>query len=266
MSIRFLCPECGKKLEIDDRHAGRTVECPRCGLPMIVPELAAEEYLPEESLPEDESAQRPSLSDEDAMPEDEASPIEAELQPTSPAAEEPAWASMPRRSPSRPRPGKQPKYKEAEAETPLVPPMMKIDFEDLIDMTAMVDIVFFLLIFFLVTSMNALDSTIPLPAPTPQAGTSGGAGSTPTSVDGEDSSITVNIDRNDTIRIDGVEVTGQRDLLFKLRDLKNGPGRPEKLLVVGSSDASHGVAVMVLDAGHEVGMESVQLAVRDDNE
>jgi len=24
-----------------------------------------------------------------------------------------------------------------------------------------------------------------------------------------------------------VEVTGQRDLLFKLRDLRNGPGRPE---------------------------------------
>lgn len=262
MSIRFLCPECGKKLEIDDRHAGRTVECPRCGLPMIVPE--AEEYAPpQEPLPEEASLPESSLSGDDAIPEDAASPIE---DPRLPVSEEGAWPSLPRRLPSRATSRRQPKYKEAEAEAPLVPPMMKIDFEDLIDMTAMVDIVFFLLIFFLVTSMNALDSTIPLPAPTPQAGTSGGAGSTPTSVEGEDSTITVNIDRNDTIRIDGVEVTGQRDLLFKLRDLKNGPGRPEKLLVVGSSDASHGMAVMVLDAGHEVGIESVQLAVRDDNE
>lgn len=228
---------------------------------MIVPE--AEEYAPpQESLSEEESLPESSLSGDDAIPEVAASPIEEELHPTSPVGKELARTQLSRRA----SPRRQPKYKEAEAEAPLVPPMMKIDFEDLIDMTAMVDIVFFLLIFFLVTSMNALDSTIPLPAPTPQAGTSGGAGSTPTSVEGEDSTITVNIDRNDTIRIDGVEVTGQRDLLFKLRDLKNGPGRPEKLLVVGSSDASHGMAVMVLDAGHEVGIESVQLAVRDDNE
>src|ERR1700741_194264 len=36
---------------------------------------------------------------------------------------------------------------------------------DLIDMTAMVDIVFFLLIFFMVTSMQALEAVINLPTP-----------------------------------------------------------------------------------------------------
>jgi biopolymer transport protein ExbD len=241
---------------------------------MIVPDLEPDS-APEEHTPIEESPSPQDFPPEESPPV-EASlaseapryPFEDQLAPTPPVVEEQISTPGPltRRPPPRQMPAKKQTYREAEAETPLVPPMMKIDFEDLIDMTAMVDIVFFLLIFFLVTSMNALDSTIPLPAPTPQAGSSGGAGSTPTSVDGEDSSITVNIDRNDTIRIDGVEVTGQRDLLFKLRDLKNGPGRPEKLLVVGSSDASHGVAVMVLDAGHEVGMESVQMAVRDDNE
>ena len=37
--------------------------------------------------------------------------------------------------------------------------------KDLIDMTAMVDIVFFLLIFFLVTSMQSIEAVINLPSP-----------------------------------------------------------------------------------------------------
>src|SRR5262245_17943939 len=44
--------------------------------------------------------------------------------------------------------------------------------EDLIDMTAMVDIVFFLLIFFMVTSMQAIESVIGLPTPQAQASSS----------------------------------------------------------------------------------------------
>jgi biopolymer transport protein ExbD len=147
-----------------------------------------------------------------------------------------------------------------------VKPPHPINFEELIDMTAMVDIVFFLLIFFLVTSMHALDSTIPMPPPNPEAGSGGAGGSTTVSAEAEDIQIIVNIDRNDVIRIEGTEITGPRDLLFKLREIRNGPGRPEKLLVVGSGDASHGTTVMVLDAGHDVGMESVKLAVRDEVE
>ena len=220
MSIRFLCPECGKKLETAERFAGRLISCPRCGQEMSIPEAPAAEAPP-------------------------------------PAPDVVAGALAAPAVPPRPR------MLEAAPEQPLVPPPMKIDFEDLIDMTAMVDIVFFLLIFFLVTSMHALDSTIPLPVPSPQ-NASTGSGSA--SLDGDDSSVVVHIDRSDTVRIDGVEVCGPRDLIFKLRDLRSGPGRPDKLLVVGSSDASHGMAVMVLDAGHEVGMESVRLAVRDDAE
>jgi biopolymer transport protein ExbD len=153
---------------------------------------------------------------------------------------------------------------EAGPEPSLTPPMFSIDFEELIDMTAMVDIVFFLLIFFLVTSMHALDSTIPMPVPNPDAAASSGGGGSSADSEGDDDLITVNIDRNDVIRIEGTEIAGPRDLLFKLRDLRNSPARPDKLLVVGHGDATHGVAVMVLDAGHEVGMESVRLAVRDE--
>ena len=47
-------------------------------------------------------------------------------------------------------------------------PTKKPIFEDLVDMTAMVDIVFFLLIFFMVTSMAGSFSSIGMPTPDPQ--------------------------------------------------------------------------------------------------
>ena len=51
------------------------------------------------------------------------------------------------------------------ADHPLVAHGRRPEHEDLIDMTAMVDIVFFLLIFFLVTSMQSIEAVINLPAP-----------------------------------------------------------------------------------------------------
>ena len=151
----------------------------------------------------------------------------------------------------------------AHAESSLVPPFKKLDVEELIDMTAMVDIVFFLLIFFLVTSMHALDSTIPMPAPDPQKGAAREPRSVAT-IDADDSYIVVRIDRNDKISVEGSEVRSDRDLIFKLRDLRLGAAHPEKLLVVGHGDATHGTVVMVLDAGRELGMDQVRLTVQDE--
>ncbi len=146
---------------------------------------------------------------------------------------------------------------------PLGRPGQEIDQEELIDMTAMVDIVFFLLIFFLVTSMHALNSSIPLPAPDAQKG----AGSNlQTLTDFEESAdyVVVNIDRNDAVQVDGLPVGGPDDLLLRLQELRRAPAGPNKMLVVGHGDASHGAAVMVLDAGHEAGMDRVRLSIQGD--
>lgn len=35
--IRFNCNECGKKLKVKASHRGRTLNCPRCGQPAVVP-------------------------------------------------------------------------------------------------------------------------------------------------------------------------------------------------------------------------------------
>jgi biopolymer transport protein ExbD len=156
-------------------------------------------------------------------------------------------------------------HESPEFEGPIAASSMRINFEDLIDMTAMVDIVFFLLIFFLVTSMSALNSSIPMPAPDPNKGASGGDGGV-SAIEAEEGNIVVRIDRNDKIWVEGAEVRDAGDLLFRLRELQSGPGRPDQMLVLGSGDATHGTAVMVLDAGHEVGLERVRMAIQEDVE
>ncbi|MBS0264312.1 MAG: biopolymer transporter ExbD [Planctomycetes bacterium] len=150
-------------------------------------------------------------------------------------------------------------------EPSMVRPPLKMDVEDLIDMTAMVDIVFFLLIFFLVTSMHSLDSTIPMPAPDPQKGATKEP-QTVAAIDADENYIVVRIDKNDKITVEGAEVRTERELLFKLRDLRSGAARPEKLMVIGHGEATHGTAVMIMDAGRELGMDQVKLSVQDEEE
>lgn len=35
--VRFNCGECGKRLKVKAAHRGRTLNCPRCGQPIVVP-------------------------------------------------------------------------------------------------------------------------------------------------------------------------------------------------------------------------------------
>ena len=44
MEFRFYCPSCGQKLQAEDEHAGRAVDCPHCGADFSVPQ-------PEPELP-----------------------------------------------------------------------------------------------------------------------------------------------------------------------------------------------------------------------
>lgn len=141
----------------------------------------------------------------------------------------------------------------------------KIDHEELIDMTAMVDIVFFLLIFFLVTSMGGVGSAIPMPAPNAQEGVGASASvAEPNSLEqfeDNDDYIVVNIDKDDRIEVDGGQMEGIPELVSKLKELLSAPPNPNKMLVVGDGDATHGMMVEVLDAGHDAGIELVRISI-----
>ena len=153
---------------------------------------------------------------------------------------------------------------EAEA-VPLIPATKKPMFEDLVDMTAMVDIVFFLLIFFMVTSMQGIYASIGMPSPDQQKAKVSQGRRTVTEFERDTEYVIVRIDRDNTVWLDGAEVPSEQDLRVKLRATHHGAGSPNKMLVLGSSEARHGTVVMVLDAGNDAGMDEVQLAVDDES-
>ncbi len=35
--VKFHCPECGKRMKVKAVHRGRTLNCPQCGQPVVVP-------------------------------------------------------------------------------------------------------------------------------------------------------------------------------------------------------------------------------------
>jgi biopolymer transport protein ExbD len=136
--------------------------------------------------------------------------------------------------------------------------------EDLIDMTAMVDIVFFLLIFFMVTSIQALESVIGLP--TPQTSSAAPAAQVVPDYANDPSYITVAIESDDTVWVNDEQVFGPQDLRVKLRSLQEGQFRPTGMMVLGNPDASHGTLVMVLDAGADSGLEDLRFSVTESTE
>ena len=124
-------------------------------------------------------------------------------------------------------------------------------------MTAMVDIVFFLLIFFLMTSLYTLKPAIQMPK-TEQSGSSGAVS---TSSDAERDEVVVRIDEKDVVYVDDVAMATAHDLKDKLEDIVKSGG-PTTLKINASPDATHGTLVMVMDAGAEAHMQNVKLSIK----
>jgi biopolymer transport protein ExbD len=257
LPITFYCTECTQKLRIDDDFAGKLVACTRCRARLRVPLTSQAARTTPAAKPQAqlggqlEQAEGRTPQREVTAPREELAALKPQVHSAGEFKSMGAAAPRTKLKPAR--------------EEPLLRPAMKIDFEELIDMTAMVDIVFFLLIFFLVTSMKAIDSTVPMPAPDPQKSAARESRSIP-ELESDTDYIIVHIDRNDRITVNDAEVHSDRDLLFRLRDLRTSGNRPDKMLVVGHGEATHGTAVMVLDTGREVGIEQVRLAVADESE
>lgn len=149
---------------------------------------------------------------------------------------------------------------EAKADPPLKYQSRDMMPQDLVDMTAMVDIVFFLLIFFLVTSMAGIASTIAMPPTNAQKSSAQKKAVADFGTD----FVKVRIDRDNQIWLDGEEVVSEQDLRVRLKSARDVTNGPTKMLLMSSGEAQHGTVVMVLDAGHDVGMADVRLAVGEE--
>jgi len=134
--------------------------------------------------------------------------------------------------------------------------------EDLIDMTAMVDIVFFLLIFFLVTSMQSLESVINFPTLQDSSGAS--ATSVPTDYLNDPTFVVVTIDEEDTVWLEEEQIYSDQSLRSKLRAIRKEAPETTGLLVIGDPDATHGTLVGVLDAGADAGIKELLFSVSQD--
>lgn len=139
--------------------------------------------------------------------------------------------------------------------------------EDVMDMTPMVDVVFQLLIFFMMTAAFSLQKSLELPPSSPQDATA--QSMTLDELDNESDFIIVRIDHEDNITVDGEDAPSEQELLRKLKGAKSGAlgeGEPPRtgLLVLADPDCHHETVVMVLDAGNAIGMERVRLATVED--
>jgi biopolymer transport protein ExbD len=130
-----------------------------------------------------------------------------------------------------------------------------------IDMTPMVDVVFQLLIFFMLTAVFTMQKSIEIPKPeqTDQPSTM------VLNVEDNPDYVTIVVDENGTFQVITPdwerECPGEQDLHVQLREAKRGSGgvTPTKVLVKAHGNAYHERVVMALDGSTAVGFEETQL-------
>jgi biopolymer transport protein ExbD len=254
MSLSFACTQCGRELQTYVRAAGRKVRCPDCDTLLVIPQPSAAERKEAAEVGDENSADLQVYDDLEIVEDlPELEPIPAPPPVTRPRKPAPQPAPKPRKRRAR--------AVVSREESPLLLPPRSHP-EDLIDMTAMVDIVFFLLIFFLVTSLQALEAVMNMPTPQQTAET----GSKVRSVadyENDPNYIIVQIEDDDSIWVEETQVFNDQDLRSRLRAARDEGQRPRSLLVIGDADASHSAAVRVFDAGAGAGVSGISFLVQE---
>jgi biopolymer transport protein ExbD len=218
VSIRFACPNCGKKLKAPDTDAGRSSLCTGCGQKLRIPfaDGSTDESIAHRA-PATIDAEHASLADAEALD---------------------PFGLMPKPSPHQ---------------------------HDLIDMTAMVDIVFFMLIFFMVASAQAIVAVMPFPPAQSQGGAASKAKSA-ADLQSDPENLTVRIEAGDEIWIDDEQVYGEMAIRTRMRAKKAEDAERKTVLVIGNADATHGAAVLVFDACMDAGFDDIRLSVQETKE
>lgn len=232
MSIPFTCPACGKKLSAADKMAGRKARCTDCDAPITVPGEQVTDADETDTLAELTTQDESVFSTLDTV---EATPLPSHVR----------------------------KRRQADS-GPMFAPTKPAHDEDLIDMTAMVDIVFFLLIFFLVTSFQAVQAVLNLPKP--EALASDKTKAAATQVQNDPNALRIKIEEDDSILVDDEEVFGEEALWLSLKQIRDERSPEMSVVVIGSPDASHGAAVKVLDACASAKLTNVRFLVEESAE
>ena len=162
MSLLVQCSECGSSHRVNDRLAGRRVNCPGCGQSLAVPETPPElSPSPVDAEPvETEPVETEPVETEPVGPEPgDPPPHQLEHAPHSAAS---PMAGVSGRAAEQP-PSSQTRALLEELDEDDELPRRKPREDEELDMTPMVDVTFLLLIFFMVTASFSLQKSIQMP-------------------------------------------------------------------------------------------------------
>jgi biopolymer transport protein ExbD len=138
-------------------------------------------------------------------------------------------------------------------------PIRKSSIDDEMDLTPMVDVVFQLLIFFMVTASFALHKTIQTPTPDPEQ--KGATQSIQSLEELEGVAILVRIDGQNGITIDD-EPLSDASRIAEALQTKMRHEQKSEIIITADSAAWHRTVVKVVDAANEAGMQKIRLATR----
>ncbi|MCH2178358.1 MAG: biopolymer transporter ExbD [Mariniblastus sp.] len=136
---------------------------------------------------------------------------------------------------------------------------------DDLDMTPMVDVVFLLLIFFMVTASFTLQKSIEQP-PSKIEDPSTNVIEDP---EDEDDYVEVIIDQTNTYYItsrdaEEIEAPSDREMRDRMRDAKRTTGAP-RLIIKAHVDSMHRKVVTVWDAGNAAGFEQIEMKTMEED-
>jgi biopolymer transport protein ExbD len=245
MPIKFRCPSCRQTLSVSRRKSGQRVNCPACSSEITVPEI--------EGLKA--AAAAAPLAERDAPPDG--------ISPAEPAFAEPEPAPLPV-TPFMQAPAPLPGGQGAEGdedEEPIRFRRPNIDAGGL-DMTPMVDVVFQLLIFFMLTCSFSVQKSLQTQAPEPDEE---GAAQAVTINELQEDAIVVEIDAEDHLLVDD-EPVANVGVLVDVLTSKMASEQRNEMLIEADYRASHGIVVAVTDAGIEANMQHIRRVSRQAEE
>lgn len=124
------------------------------------------------------------------------------------------------------------------------------------DLTPMVDMVFLLLLFFMLTASYSKQKTIEIPAPNPEQ--KGTQQLLQTLEELRENSIIINVEADNSILVDD-ELVPVEQLAIVLRESVRSTGRAE-VIILANESAFHETVVAVIDAANDVGIQRIRMA------
>ncbi len=254
MPIQFRCSSCQKILSISSKKAGAKIVCPACTEEIRVPSPGDAPAVSADIV-QSSGAQGAWAAGGEVETQDTRSTAKA-------GAARPAGGAYSSEASSQHKPlfDEEPdhEHEHDEDEAGHTPhPKKKRFMDDTVDMTAMVDVTFLLLIFFMVTASFAAQKVFEASPPEQEVEeelSDGAVGVASEDVATE--SVVLEIDASDRMKIEDQTISS----LFELREVlsgKFGEGKSE-LLIESDYDATHGIVVAVTDAAMDVGMQKIR--------